>query len=201
MLDDVHDLWLSISATLAENAPRTAACLNGPASQAALAEVRERSGRLVPESLLQSLACHDGMQLLPLQARLFPPSFIPYEAAEMMASYHLWAEITEAESADSWNGDGVAGESRSSYSSKFWPIATDSAGDEYFIDLRDGDMHGSVCCWYQSSGAVGEPLWGSVSSLLSDVASALTAAGEGKEGKVLGCRLIFEEQAVKWCRV
>ncbi|MFE9647157.1 SMI1/KNR4 family protein [Streptomyces sp. NPDC006365] len=200
MSDEVRDLWRSISSVLAERAPRTSACLNPPASQSVLSEVQECSLGRAPDSLLQSLTCHDGMQLKPLHARLFPPSFIPYSAAGMVASHKLWREIIEVDFDASPDVEGLAGEDATSYSPRFLPIATDTAGDEYFIDLRDGEMHGCIRRWYQSSGAVGEPLWPSFQSLIEDVANALRATTEDSTHSIAGYRAIFEDHSVLWRR-
>ncbi|MFE2647612.1 SMI1/KNR4 family protein [Streptomyces nigra] len=201
MPDDVRNVWGSISAILAENAPKTAACLNGPANEADLNELRECLRADIPDTLLQSLSCHDGMQLKPLEARLFPPAFIPYNAARATKSYMVWQEVAEVEFGSSFDDEGIAGDEKSTFSPLFLPIAGDTAGDEYFIDLRPGDLHACIYRWYQSSGAIREPLWGSFEMLLGDVYLALKAASEGTTHEISGYQAKFEGQSIRWYRV
>ena len=201
MPDDVRDLWRSISAILAENASKTAACLNGSVNETDLDELRECVRVGIPDALLQSLSCHDGMQPKPLEARLFPPMFIPYSAARMTRSYMVWQEVAEVEFGSSFEDEGIAGDEASTFSPLFLPIATDTAGDEYFIDLRHGDLHACIKRWYQSSGAAGEPLWASFEMLLGDVCLALEAASEGAAHNIAGYRAKFEDQSISWHRI
>ncbi|PRX99013.1 SMI1/KNR4 family protein SUKH-1 [Allonocardiopsis opalescens] len=74
------------------------------------------------------------------------------------------------------------------------PVAGDGGGGELFVDLRSGPLNGCVMRWDKVETAEFDPLWPSVSAMLSDIADALERGVE-----IDGVRaVVVEDRTLDW---
>jgi cell wall assembly regulator SMI1 len=156
-------------------APVTAAALHGAADDFALANLMQEMGYTWTDALVAWLGVSDGADRT-FAGAVIPPCFIPAPVARIRETWHLMTGIS------SDTGDpaelvileaGKAGTS-SPYFLRAWvPIADDTSGNLLFVDLRPGEMHGSVCQWWRDDGFHEHPLWPGVARMAEDIAGAL----------------------------
>ncbi|MBC2902448.1 SMI1/KNR4 family protein [Streptomyces cupreus] len=172
----VDDAWDRIAAWLARNAPATAACLDAPAAHVDRAGAERDLGRALPQDLAQWWARADGMSGPRPHVKLLPPFFTPLSIAQARRSRHLWLETGAELGATQWPLDEEgkdAGSPVGEFLRVFMPIARDGSGNELFVDLRSGPMHGCVGHWDHEQGCFYPPRWPSAAAMLAEVADAL----------------------------
>lgn len=98
-----------------------------------------------------------------------PGSFAPVGLEEALETREIWLLVAEQEAA-SFDANG---EPEPRFLPSFLPIAMSPGGDGLIVDLRLGDSYGSVFLWDHETWVLGVPLWGSVASMLQDIAAAL----------------------------
>jgi len=164
--------WERVMAWLGANAPQTLAGMLRPQPGAADA-VSAQLGFDLADDLRTWLGLTGGSeqpsQLLPRQSLLSP--------SEIVDTWQLWLEIADdpALPADMVEGTRAnpAGDMAYAWLPEFVPIATDRAGNNYFIDLRPGPRRGCVSDWSKDEGSLYEPYWESLELCLSDLADSL----------------------------
>ena len=93
MTELVDAAWDRIVAWLAEHAPATAACLNPPASDAAIADAERVLGQPFPADLVRWWQRADGARVLIGQANLFPPRYLPSGPEYMLGEWQVWQDV------------------------------------------------------------------------------------------------------------
>ncbi|MDF6019716.1 SMI1/KNR4 family protein [Streptomyces sp. JH34] len=98
-----------------------------------------------------------------------PGSFAPVGLEDALETREIWLLVAEQEGASS----AANGEPEPRFLPSFLPIAMSPGGDGLIVDLRFGDSYGAVFLWDHETWVLGVPLWGSVASMLQDIAAAL----------------------------
>ncbi|WP_328957892.1 SMI1/KNR4 family protein [Kitasatospora purpeofusca] len=98
-----------------------------------------------------------------------PDGFAPASLDEALETYEIWLLVAEQEG-ESFDENGRP-EPR--YLREFMPIALSPGGDGLIVDLRPGGTCGSVYRWDHETWILDAPRWGSVASMLQDIAHAL----------------------------
>ena len=156
-------------------APVTAAALHRAADDAALATLQREMGHTWTDALVAWLRVSDGAERV-FAGAVIPPCFIPSPVDRIRELWRLMTGITgdignPAELAILEAGE--AGTS-SPYFLRAWvPIADDTTGNLLFVDLRPGELHGSVCHWWRDDGFHQHPIWPGVARMAEDIAAAL----------------------------
>ena len=171
----VREVWGRVVAWCSSAAPVTAAALHGPADDVTLAGVQQELGHTWPDDLVAGLKVSDGADRA-IVAAVIPPSFIPSPIARIQADWHLMTgigrDIADPDELTAF----VAGEAGASspYFLRSWvPIADDTSGNLLFVDLRPGELQGSVSCWWRDDGFHQQPIWSGVARMAVEIADAL----------------------------
>jgi cell wall assembly regulator SMI1 len=155
----------------ATNAPAVYATLREPASADQLAQAQQAMGQDLPVDLLAWWELADGVKDEAATAgSVVPPFYNPYPVASALDSRQDWLAT--------WPGDdgtaGLAGTERTFMWLPSWlPIANNGGGNDLFIDLRPGPLHGCVMEFDRVDGAGGPPLWPNIETMLTAIADAL----------------------------
>ncbi len=158
-----------------DHAPTTAAALRGPVDEQFLADAQLATTTIWPDQLLAWLRTGDGADPLP-EASVLPPFFIPLGVGEIVGDWRMLRQIA-GQVASPFDQATVEAQPAGSPASVFlrsWvPVAADSGGDFYFVDLRAGPRHGCVSQWVKGEGFLREPLWDDLAAMLAAVAEGL----------------------------
>ncbi|MFC9331966.1 SMI1/KNR4 family protein [Kitasatospora sp. NPDC057015] len=147
------------------------------------AHTRGGHGRARPPSDAARLDAFEADLALPLPADLrawwllpdvsashwIPEAFAPVSLDEALETHGIWLLVAEQEG-ESFD-DNDRPEPR--YLREFMPIALSPGGDGLVVDIRPGDTHGAVLLWDHETWILDAPQWGSVTSMLQDIAHAL----------------------------
>jgi cell wall assembly regulator SMI1 len=153
----------------------TAAHLGDPVAEDDIALVEALLDRSLPADLLawwrQSCGATGSVE-----GRLIPPGHTPYTIDQAVDHRELMLAIASCE--DAMETAALVAEPAGSPCSPCWlpvwlPIAQDGGGNNLFIDLRQGPMHGCVMEWDKYEKALGEPLWPTVAAMLAEIADAV----------------------------
>jgi cell wall assembly regulator SMI1 len=168
--DNVDRSWQRILTWLAVHAPAIHAAFREP-NGSDLDRARHVMSTDLPSDLVSWWQAMDGVRDTPGGAATFvPPWFRPYSIAEALDSRESWLSIWPRDEVDS----GLAGsECRHAWLPDWLPIANNGSGNDLFVDLRPGPLHGCLMEFDRVDGAEGPPLWPSVAVMLADIADAL----------------------------
>lgn len=153
----------------------TAAALHGAADGVALAAAQQELGHTWPNDLVAGLNVSDGAERA-FTAAVIPPSFIPSPVARIKADWHLLTGISRhiGDPGELAAFEAEEAGSSSPFFLRSWvPIADDTSGNLLFVDLRPGELQGSVCCWWRDDGFHQQPIWSGVASMTVEIADAL----------------------------
>ncbi|MBB4911715.1 SMI1/KNR4 family protein [Actinophytocola algeriensis] len=128
---------------------------------------------------------------------LIPPNYVPYDIDRVIDTreslLETWVEgVSEHDIAALV--DEPAGTPVSGWLPVWLPVAGDGGGGDLFVDVRSGPLSGCVMRWDKVEAAEFEPLWPSISVMLSDIADALEHGVE-----IDGVRaVVVEDQMLDW---
>ena len=166
--------WSYIIDWCAAHAPVTAAAIQGPADQAALAAAQERTGRAWPEQLLVWLGLHDGATSS--SASLIPPGFEPLGVDQIVEYWEMltgiWAEMGLDDELAAGEAQ-PAGSPAVGFLGSWLPVAANFGGDFLFVDDRLGDPRGCVGQYYRDDGFTRAPRWDDLAAMLESAAETL----------------------------
>jgi cell wall assembly regulator SMI1 len=191
----VASSWDRITAWLQAHAPTTAAAVNPPAADEAIADAAWTVGVPLPADVRALYRAADGMRDGPDAGCLIPPVYglCPLEEAlcfqrarvdafaERHSSDEHWGTAEEVDSAP-------AGTLGVRWSQHWLPLATSGLGIVLFADLRYGRLRGCVMKYDKIEGADTPPIWPTVSAMLADIAHA-------HDGTAAGHRPYVDEEA------
>jgi cell wall assembly regulator SMI1 len=171
----VRAIWERVVAWCRADAPVTAAALHRAVDDVTLAAAQQETGQAWPDDLVAVLKVSDGADRA-IAAAVIPPCFIPSPVARIQADWHLMTGISRDIGDPDELAVMVASEAGSSspYFLRSWiPIADDTAGNLLFVDLRPGELQGSVSCWWRDDGFHQQPTWSGVARMAGEIADAL----------------------------
>ncbi|GAA2640441.1 SMI1/KNR4 family protein [Actinomadura fulvescens] len=183
MEHSVDESWDRILAWLAENAPDALARIGPPAAAAELAEAEAALGVALPAGLLAWWRRANGADR-PWHGRPFDllPGYCPVPIEMALDTRRILLEIAEADECDA---DEIAeleaqpaGSWCDTWLAPWMPIATSQGGQELFVDLRQGPLHGCVREYDKVGAAESAPRWTDVGAMLTDIAGALEQGTE-----------------------
>jgi cell wall assembly regulator SMI1 len=198
----VDEAWDRIVTWLADNAPATAACINPPASGAAIGAAERQLGRSLPADLVRWWHRGNGAQVLIGRASLLPPFYLPCSVDHMLSQRRMWQEVyrhLNIDEAIAYDAalSAPAGSMALQFLPAFVPIAIDGAGGNLVVDLRSGPLYGCVLGFDAESGSDG-PWWANVAAMLDDVADALE---RGTPSRFLDyVAVVREDGTLDWIR-
>lgn len=163
--------WERIVAWLRVHAPRTAAEIRPPATEADIAAAREVLD--VPADLVGWWRLADGCGGRESRSGLLPMSYAPFGIVDALDERRDWLR-TYDESRDGHLRREPAGSTGDMFAMlpEFLPIATDGGGWHLLVDLRDGEQRGCVREYDKYDGHL-PPVWRGVGEMLAEVATAL----------------------------
>ncbi|MGW6281822.1 SMI1/KNR4 family protein [Kribbella sp. NPDC055071] len=171
MHPSVEESWALIAAWLREHIPAAFDHLQPPASAEAISAVRAAMNRGLPADLVAWLSIADGFTHHGSFGNLLPFFFNPLPCAEMLREREVWQSVFGTRER---RGDAEpAGTYSMSWLNSFLPIAESGTDVSLYVDLRAGDLFGSVGKFDSESGT-DLPQWTSTTEMLADVAAALT---------------------------
>jgi cell wall assembly regulator SMI1 len=178
--ETASEAWRRVVAWCAEQAPRTAAALHGPAHEAALITVQQELGQVWPDDLLAWLRVSDGADGSPA-ASIIPWGFVPMPIDRIGTNWRMMTDISrevgDAEDLAAMEGE-PAGSRASHFLSAWVPVAGDGCGDMLFVDLRPGELYGCVGRFWEDGfhgPEYGVHFWTSVGQMAQTLAEALEA--------------------------
>jgi cell wall assembly regulator SMI1 len=196
----VDEAWDRIATWLADNARATAACLNPPASGAAIGAAERQLGRSLPADLVRWWRRVNGAQVLIGRASLLPPFYLPCSVDHMLREWRVRREVYHHDPDDPIAHAALsspAGSRTLLFPPAFVPIAIDGAGGNLVVDLRSGPLYGCVLGFDAESGSDG-PWWANVAAMLDDVADALE---RGTSSRFLDyVAVVREDGTLDWTR-
>jgi cell wall assembly regulator SMI1 len=170
MVARVEHSWARIAQWLSVNVPWAIPAIAPPASPQAIADAEREIGVRLPEDLKQWWLLADGMTDMVL---CLPPECQPLPIADSLSDRRTYLE--------SWRGMGEptssgepAGEMSLPFLDLYLPIGTDGCGGYLFVDLREGDLRGSVG-WCGGEETHDGAEWASTAHLLETAAEAMDA--------------------------
>ncbi|GIF16322.1 SMI1/KNR4 family protein [Actinoplanes teichomyceticus] len=170
MAASVEQSWARILRWLSVNVTWAVPAVAPPASPQAVADAEREIGARLPDDLKQWWLLADGMTDMVL---CLPPECQPLSVADSLEDrrmhLHDWRALGKPTSSA-----GVAGEPSLPFLDLFLPIGTDGCGGYLYVDLRDGDLRGSVG-WCNGEEAHDGAEWDSTAHLLAATAEAMTA--------------------------
>jgi cell wall assembly regulator SMI1 len=193
--------WTGIENWTREKAPALHAALLPPASPADIAAAEEILGSPLPADLAAWWRQFGGIAQTYTHWPLIPPHWHPHGLDDALL---LRTQMIEAISGIAFATRGEEQDFEAAalrqpagtpcvelWLPAWLPVASDGAGYELFVDLREGPRHGCVMEWGKYSGADGEPVWPNVTTMLDDT---LRALGGGHQDH----RLVFEHTGFFW---
>jgi cell wall assembly regulator SMI1 len=179
---DVADSWARIRAWLGEHAPAVLELVNPPASEPDLFGVAEEIGAALPEELLDWWRIADGFSG---HVGLIPSFFTPYSVEQALQIRQIMLEVWCDEAtrvmplppgAQEYVDEQLAAPAGTPCPDVWlpvWlPIAGSGGGQDLFVDLRPGPLHGCVTRFDKVETAQTEPLWPGVGAMLASIADA-----------------------------
>jgi len=171
-----------IESWLAQHAPRDRGLLNPPAGDDDLAHAENQIGISLPPEVDTWWRWADGATGRPYEPGplLIPPGFVPYRIVDALQRRTDWMAVARNIAPDlddladliRSSGHQPAGTSCYTWLPSWLPIATDRAGGDLFIDLRDGSDHGCVMRFYEEDG-LALTLWPNLTGMASAIAGGL----------------------------
>jgi cell wall assembly regulator SMI1 len=165
--------WERIVAWLTLHAPRTAAEIRPPATEADIAVARDALGGALPADLIDWWRLADGCGGRESRSSLLPTSYAPFSVADALDERGSWLRSYD-ESRDGHLRREPAGSTGDMFAMlpDYLPLATDGGGWHLLVDLREGQDRGCVREYDKYDGH--QPLiWHGVGEMLADVAAAL----------------------------
>ncbi|MEV5968361.1 SMI1/KNR4 family protein [Kribbella sp. NPDC051952] len=167
----VAESWILISGWLEERIPGALEHLQPPASADSVAAVRAAMGCELPDDLLAWLRIADGFGQRGSFGYLLPYLFNPLPCADMLREREMWRSVyadserpEQTEPAGAWS---------TNWLDQFLPIGDAGTDISLYVDLRKGELFGSVGEFDSESGT-DLTQWMSVAGMFADVADALT---------------------------
>lgn len=178
---DVELSWQRIRAWAERFTPAVAATFRPPATHDDLAAADDAMGIALPADLLAWWSLMDGVTEDAARAgSLLPPFYDPYPVRAALASRQRWLRIwhepnlsVDADHIAEMSAQPAGSECGFTWLPSWLPVAGDGGGDDLFVDLRPGPLHGCVMTFDKVEGANGGPQWTSVAAMLGDIADAL----------------------------
>lgn len=170
MVTRVEDSWARIVRWLSVNVPSAIPAIAPPASPQAITDAEREIGVRLPEDLRQWWLLADGMTDMVL---CIPPECQPLSLAESLRDRrrHLdgWRAMGQ-----STTSEGPAGGTSLPFLDLFLPVGIDGCGGYLYVDLREGDLRGSVG-WCNGEENHDGAEWTSTAHLLAAAAEAMDA--------------------------
>lgn len=167
----VAESWASIVGWLEQNLPTAFEVLQPPAPWSAVSAVREGMGRRLPSDLLAWLNLNNGIKHRGGFGNILPTLHTPLPCEEMLPRREMlrriYADLPRPGELE------LAGTRSSEWLNFFLSISDSGTDVELFVDLREGDLYGSVGQFDAEMGGFWVPRWTSTVDMLSDVADAL----------------------------
>ncbi len=173
-VDIVRRSWNEIVGWCAAHAPATAAVLQAPADEAALADAEAATEVAWPEELVAWLRMSDGADRS-LEGDVIPFGFVPLGVEHIVEDWKMLTGISdEVVGAEEMASGEVlpAGTITPGFLRSWVPFAADFGGSFLFADLRSGPRHGCVC-EYEDGAYIRAPIWNDIAHLLDTIAAAL----------------------------
>ncbi|MFC9973118.1 SMI1/KNR4 family protein [Spirillospora sp. NPDC127200] len=178
----VDESWDRITAWLARHAPRAAARIGPPAGRAEIARAGAEVGVEPPPDLVAWWRRANGIAG-PGQGPPFDllPRHFPYTVEQALHSREIWLKVWRDDANErGWWAErdmaalqaAPAGTEAGMWLPGWLPIANSGGGQDLFVDLRPGPLHGCVR-EFDRVEADGKVLWGGVAAMLADLAQAL----------------------------
>lgn len=167
----MNSSWARIVAWLRLHAPRTAAEIQRPATDADIAAAQDAVD--VPAALIDWWRLADGCGGRESRPGLLPGSYAPFSIAQALDERDSWLRSYD-ESRDGHLRGEPAGSTGDMFAMlpEYLPIATDGGGWHLLVDLRAGQDRGCVREYDKYDGHQ-PPIWHGVGEMLADVATAL----------------------------
>ncbi|WP_020669484.1 SMI1/KNR4 family protein [Amycolatopsis nigrescens] len=179
---DVAESWASIREWLGQHAPAVLAMLNPPADDADLDRAERATGVALPADLLAWWRLANGTDG---RSNLLPPWYSPYPITQALESRRIWLEVWHDEETRVFPDlpgvreyiDGLLKTPAGTPCQDMWlpvwlPVAGSGGGQDLFVDLRPGPLHGCVMEFDRVGAAGAAPLWPNVRAMLAAVADA-----------------------------
>ena len=167
----VAESWPSIVAWLEQHLPHALEHLQPSAALREISALRAAMDRRLPSDLIAWLMLNNGFDRLAAFGSLIPVLYTPMTIERMLSRremlrgiYSEWDRPAEAE---------PAGTGSLAWLDSFLPIGDAGTDSELVVDLREGDLHGSVGTFDAEGGGFTGPRWFTVAEMLADVADAL----------------------------
>ncbi|MEU4395246.1 SMI1/KNR4 family protein [Kribbella sp. NPDC023855] len=168
----VADSWEQIVEWLRLHVPAAAENLQPRAPWGQISSLRAGMARRLPGDLVAWLNVCNGFTQRGAFGYILPVFHIPLPVEEMMRRRD---RVRAVHSARPREGEGdPAGTASTAWLDAFLPISDSGNDVELFVDLRDGDLFGSVGQFDAEGGGFSYPQWASTAGMLADVADALT---------------------------
>jgi cell wall assembly regulator SMI1 len=178
----VIESWQAISAWCAEHVTDLHTAFGGPAAEADIRRAGDEVGAALPDDLVEWWRLVDGtLPEADTVGSLLPPYHNPMSIMDALESRQSWlaqwGNASDLALADGRPDPALAAAGTPCYLGwlPVWlPIARDESGNELFVDLRLGPLHGCVMEFDEVDCASQPPGWPTVRAMLADVANALT---------------------------
>jgi cell wall assembly regulator SMI1 len=161
--DRITAAWARIDAWLAAHAPPTLALFAGPASDHAVRAAASTIGVELPDELVASLRCHDGLLDWANALPEAPPIGARQIADVWRDRMHIAADAPPFEGEPWWH--------------PLWIPYADADGDVQVIDLRPGPYRGRTGMAFHDGSGDFSRSWPSLGVYLDDVVRALYEGG------------------------
>ncbi|GAA3119237.1 cell wall assembly regulator SMI1 [Kribbella aluminosa] len=167
----VAESWHSIVAWLEQHLPPALEHLQPPASMGEISALRTAMDRRLPSDLIAWLLMNNGFGRRAAFGNLIPVLYTPMGIDRMLRDremlcriYSEWDRPAETQPAGSRSSEWLDG---------FLPIGDAGTDSHLLVDLRQGDLHGSVGTFDAEGGGFDGPKWFTISEMYADVADSL----------------------------
>ncbi|MGW5189876.1 SMI1/KNR4 family protein [Kribbella sp. NPDC004138] len=177
MEPSVATSWQRILGWLAEHLPQAGAHLQPPATLAEISSLRATMGRRLPSGLVAWLNLNNGFDRMADFGRPIPFLYVPMSIDGMLRDREMMLRVRAQVIGESERPaeTQLAGTPGFEWLDAFLPFGDAGTDCHLIVDLRDGDLHGSVGTFDYESGGYSGPEWFSIAEMFADVADSLTS--------------------------
>jgi cell wall assembly regulator SMI1 len=169
--------WQRIIGWLEEHLPYAVNHLQPPASPAEISSLRATMGRRLPSDLVAWLNLNNGFDRTADFGRLIPFLYVPMSIDRMLRDREMLLHVRSQVFGEVERPAETqpAGTRAFEWLDAFLPFGDAGTDCHLVVDLREGDLHGSVGTFDYESGGYSGPEWFSIAEMLADVADSLTS--------------------------
>ena len=169
--------WQRIVGWLEEHLPYAVNHLQPPAPLAEISALRAAMGRRLPNDLVAWLNLNNGFDRMAGFGSLIPFLYKPMSIDWMLRDREMLLGVRAQVFGESERPaeTASAGARAFEWLDAFLPFGDAGTDCHLIVDLREGDLHGSVGTFDYESGGYSGPEWFSIAEMFADVADSLTS--------------------------